>query len=189
MSESENSLRKWYAVYTRARMEHKVFKTLEKRKIIYFYPYYNASVPWWSSGRNEQEPLFPSRIFIYINENEYSTVNQSHGLLHFVYWRCKPAVIPEAEIEGIKKFLNDYSVTRLEKTMVDTTAYPADGEWIAHRDALPGSKQGIFKLALPFIGYSLEGVPKNDGQININNTSIRIKNLQKDQWRPAFIYT
>ena len=58
-----------------------------------------------------EEPLFKSYVFVHINEEEEKKVRQINGVLNFVYWLGKPAVIKQKEIDRIKRFLGEYNVT------------------------------------------------------------------------------
>jgi len=55
-----------------------------------------------------EEPLFKSYVFVRVTENEQSKVRMTRGVMNFVYWQGKPAVVKEKEIEVIRKFLNEY---------------------------------------------------------------------------------
>ncbi len=47
--------------------------------------------------------MFPGYVFVYVEENERSLILQDSGVLNFVFWLGKPAVIRDNEIEAIKK--------------------------------------------------------------------------------------
>ncbi|GAC1448852.1 MAG: hypothetical protein NVSMB7_10670 [Chitinophagaceae bacterium] len=55
-----------------------------------------------------EEPLFKSYVFVRVNKEEEEKVRWVNGVLNFVYWLGKPAVIKQTEIDRIKRFLNDY---------------------------------------------------------------------------------
>ncbi len=55
-----------------------------------------------------EEPLFKSYVFARVNEEEQIKIRMTAGVMNFVYWQGKPAVIPAREIETIRKFLNEY---------------------------------------------------------------------------------
>ena len=55
-----------------------------------------------------EEPLFKSYIFVRIAEEEQTTARMVSGVVNFVYWLGKPAIIKDKEIEIIRKFLNEY---------------------------------------------------------------------------------
>lgn len=56
-----------------------------------------------------EEPLFKSYVFVQISEAEQLQVRTVNGVLNFVYWNGRPAVVKEEEINTIRKFLNEYA--------------------------------------------------------------------------------
>ena len=55
-----------------------------------------------------EEPLFKSYVFVKVNEEERTAVRMTPGVINFVYWEGKPAVIKEKEITNIRRFLDEY---------------------------------------------------------------------------------
>jgi transcription antitermination factor NusG len=55
-----------------------------------------------------EEPLFKSYVFVRVNEDEQTQVRMVPGVINFVYWEGRPAVVKDREIEAIRKFLNEY---------------------------------------------------------------------------------
>jgi transcription antitermination factor NusG len=55
-----------------------------------------------------EEPLFKSYVFVHVSEEERSEVRMTPGVLNFVYWLGKPAVVKDHEIDNIRRFLNEY---------------------------------------------------------------------------------
>jgi transcription antitermination factor NusG len=50
-------------------------------------------------------PLFSSYVFVFINLKEEQVVRQTHGVLNFIYYMGRPAIIRSNEIEMIKQIL------------------------------------------------------------------------------------
>lgn len=61
-----------------------------------------------------EEPLFKSYVFVLVNPGEQPAVRETGGVLNFVYWLGKPAVIKQYEIDRIKRFLNEYENVTVE---------------------------------------------------------------------------
>jgi len=55
-----------------------------------------------------EEPLFKSYVFVRIEEEMQSRVRMINGILNFVYWNGKPAVVRDREIDTIRKFMNEF---------------------------------------------------------------------------------
>jgi len=99
----------WYAIYTKPRWEKKVASTLSEKGIENYCPL-NKVVKQWSDRRKVVlEPVFKSYVFVKIEEDKKWDLKKINGILNFVYWLGKPAVIKEEEIITIRKFLNEFS--------------------------------------------------------------------------------
>ncbi len=100
--------KRWLAVYTRPRWEKKVARLLEERGIECYCPLNKIKRKWSDRIKVVEEPLFKSYVFVKIAEEHRLPVRTTAGVINFVYWDGKPAVIKEKEIETIKRFLNEY---------------------------------------------------------------------------------
>lgn len=103
-----DSKKKWYALYTKPRWEKKVSKALEQKGIEAYCPLNRVKRKWSDRMKIVEEPLFKSYVFVRVEENERTEVRYVDGVLNFVYWNGKPAIVRDDEIIEIKKFLNDY---------------------------------------------------------------------------------
>jgi transcription antitermination factor NusG len=63
---------------------------------------------WSDRVKKVEEPLFKSYVFVCITEAEKTSIRFIEGVVNFIYWLGKPAVIKKEEIEIIRKFLNEY---------------------------------------------------------------------------------
>ena len=111
--------KQWYALYTRPRWEKKVADLLEKKKVEVYCPLNKVEKQWADRKKIVAEPLFTSYVFVHVTEQEHLSIRQTDGVLSFVYWLNKPAVIRNEEIDTIKKFLNEYDHVTVEKTQVN----------------------------------------------------------------------
>ena len=111
---SENKLN-WYAVYTKPRWEKKVAKLLDEKGIENYCPL-NKVIKQWSDRRKVVlEPIFKSYVFVKIADINKWDLKKVNGILNFVYWLGKPAVIKDEEINTIRKFLNEFSDVQVEE--------------------------------------------------------------------------
>jgi len=98
----------WYAVYTKPRWEKKVYNLLTQRGFEAYCPLNRVRKKWSDRVKWVEEPLFKSYVFVRIAENDQSNIRLTNGVVNFVYWLGKPAVIKEREIATIRRFLNEY---------------------------------------------------------------------------------
>jgi transcription antitermination factor NusG len=104
----------WYAVYTKPRWEKKVNELLLKAGVEAYCPLNKVRKKWSDRIKWVEEPLFKSYVFVKIAEEEQTAVRMVNGIVNFVYWLGRPAIIPEKEIRIIRKFLNEYTEVRAE---------------------------------------------------------------------------
>lgn len=129
----------WYALYTKPRKEQKVAQQLEELGFVVYLPL-KVEVKQWSDRKKKViSPLFSSYVFIQIEESKRSDVFVIDGVLNFVFWLGKPAVIRNNEIElmrhEIEKPNREVFVERL-----------TPGEQIK-------LKEGVFKGQEAFVEY------------------------------------
>jgi transcription antitermination factor NusG len=104
----------WYAVYTKPRWEKKVNELLLKAGVEAYCPLNKVRKKWSDRIKWVEEPLFKSYVFVKIAEEEQTAVRMVNGIVNFVYWLGRPAIIQDKEIEIIRKFLNEYTEVRAE---------------------------------------------------------------------------
>ena len=107
MDEVKKDDRKWYALYTKPRWEKKINTTLERKGIEVWCPLQKIQKQWSDRKKIVEEPLFKSYIFVRILENEKTAVLMTDGILNFVYYVGKPAIIRDKEVNIIKKYLSE----------------------------------------------------------------------------------
>jgi transcription antitermination factor NusG len=100
--------KKWYALYTKPRWEKKVQKGLDSKGIEAYCPLNKVKRKWTDRIKTIEEPLFKSYVFVKVAESKRTEVRFVDGVLNFVYWNGKPAVVRDEEIVEIKKFLSEY---------------------------------------------------------------------------------
>jgi len=104
-----DKISKWYVVYTKPRWEKKVHRLLVEKKIESYCPLNKIRRKWSDRIKTVEEPLFKSYVFVRIPEDAQTKVRMINGVVNFVYWLGKPAVVKNSEIEVIRKFLNEYN--------------------------------------------------------------------------------
>jgi len=101
-----NSEKKWYALYTKPRWEKKADSILLRKGIESWCPVQKAERQWSDRKKIIDDPLFKSYVFVHISmEEERLPVLQTDGILNFVHYLSKPAIIRDAEIALIKSYL------------------------------------------------------------------------------------
>ena len=104
----------WYAVYTKPRWEKKVAAMLLEKGIENYCPINKVIRQWSDRKKMVMEPVFKGYVFVKLEENKKWQVKDVNGILNFVYWLRKPAVIRDEEIDTIRKFLNEFEDVQVE---------------------------------------------------------------------------
>ncbi len=95
----------WFAVYTKPRWEKKVDQVLIRKGIESWCPVQKVERQWSDRKKIIEDPLFKSYVFVHITEEERLSVLQTEGILNFVHYLSKPAIIRDEEIHLIKSYL------------------------------------------------------------------------------------
>ncbi len=98
----------WYAVYTKPRWEKKVAKLLDEKGIENYCPLNKVVKQWSDRKKVVMEPIFKSYVFVRVEDKEKWNLKNISGILNFVYWLGKPAVVRDEDIDTIRKFLNEF---------------------------------------------------------------------------------
>lgn len=150
----------WYAVYTKPRWEKKVYKLLSDKGIEAYCPLNRVRRKWSDRVKWIEEPLFKSYVFVRVPDEARTDVRMIEGVVNFVYWLGRPAVVKDKEIETIRKFLNTYD--EVEAVPLELQA---DMRVTIRQGALMDKEARIIKtlnnkvqVVIESIGYSLVAV-------------------------------
>ena len=99
--------KKWFALYTKPRWEKKINTALLKKGIESWCPLQIIEKQWSDRKKIIEEPLFRSYVFVKISAEEKNNVLNTDGVLNFVYYLSKPAVIKDEEVNNIRMYLAD----------------------------------------------------------------------------------
>ncbi|WP_298299323.1 UpxY family transcription antiterminator [Hydrotalea sp.] len=97
--------KKWYAVYTKPRWEKKTDQILIQKGIESWCPMQKVERKWTDRKKIIDIPIFRSYVFVRINEIGRVPVLETDGVINFVHYLGKPAVIRDEEIDLIKQYL------------------------------------------------------------------------------------
>jgi transcription antitermination factor NusG len=147
----------WYAIYTKPRWEKKVHSLLTEKKIESYCPLNKVRKKWSDRIKTVEEPLFRSYVFIRVNDEEQTKVRLTSGVVNFVYWQGKPAIIPAKEIDTIRKFLNEYENVMIEPIQLkeDGKVTIRQGLFMDHEAKILKIEGNRVKVEIQSIGYNL----------------------------------
>ena len=101
----------WYALYTESRQEKKVAARLAQLGIEVYCPLIIQERQWSDRKKKVEVPLLPSYVFVKLESHNRELVFQVSGVVRYLYWLGQPAIIKDAEIEMLQKWLQDKIVS------------------------------------------------------------------------------
>jgi len=109
----------WYVIYTKPKWEKKVAEKLLEIGIESYCPVITQIKQWSDRKKKVEVPLFNSYVFVKLLESERNSVFQISGVVRYLFWLGKPAIVRDEEISIIKKSLaspnlSDVSVTSIQ---------------------------------------------------------------------------
>jgi transcription antitermination factor NusG len=97
----------WYALYTTARHEKVVARQLQERRVETFLPLYRRWHRWKDRRKQVELALFPSYVFVRIEEDNKLRVLKVPGAVSVVSFNGKMAVLPERDIDALRNALEN----------------------------------------------------------------------------------
>lgn len=148
---------KWLAVYTKPRWEKKVNQLLTEKGVESYCPLNKVRRKWSDRVKVVEEPLFKSYVFVKVNDDDKTNVRMTNGVINFVYWQGKPAVIREKEINVIKRFLNEYENVEVRpmELKVNQRVIITTGPLMDHEGRVIDLGHKMVKVAIDSLGYIL----------------------------------
>lgn len=97
----------WYVIYTKPRWEKRVAEELFKFGIEAYCPTVTEVRQWSDRKKKVESPLFKSYVFVKMAGKSRDKVFECPGVVRYLFWLGKPAVVKDAEIDTIKKWLDN----------------------------------------------------------------------------------
>jgi transcription antitermination factor NusG len=96
----------WHIIVTLPEREQKVAQLLARKKIKAFCPLnlLQSDDDDETQTIQKQEPLFHAFVFVQIDEKNQKLVKSINGVVDFVYWLDKPAIVREDEINFLQTY-------------------------------------------------------------------------------------
>ena len=150
-------LRKWLAVYTRPRWEKKVNQLLQEKGVESYCPLNKVRRKWSDRVKIVEEPLFKSYVFVKVSEEDRTAVRMTPGVINFVYWDGKPALVKEKEITAIKRFLNEFENVEVRPMNIELNQRVkiTTGPLMDQEGKVVGLQHKMVKVAIDSLGYLL----------------------------------
>jgi transcription antitermination factor NusG len=157
MTEAKTQQTKWLAIYTRPKFEKKITQQLARIDVEHYCPFTKVIRQWSDRKKIIEVPLFTSYVFVKITDHEQHKIREVDGVVNFVYWLGKPAVIKDAEIAIIQMFLRDYVNVKVEKKLikVNDRVRITSGPLLFQEGIVTNVMNKTIKVDLPSLGYEM----------------------------------
>lgn len=97
----------WYVIQTRPMFEKKVTRLIENKNVEVFLPLLETIKDWSDRKKKIYTPLFSGYVFVHTTPQErVEAIKEVSGVLRYVSYQNRPAIISPSEIESIKISLN-----------------------------------------------------------------------------------
>ncbi len=142
----------WFALYTRSRGEKSVAAFLESQGIEVYLPLQRKLQQWSDRKKWVEVPFINGYVFVRASEKEYYQVLNSPGIVRYVTFEGKAAVIPDWQIDAMKKIVSnnipvtfsEHRFTKGEKVHIETGALMGyHGEVVQDAD---GKKKVLIRI-------------------------------------------
>ena len=100
----------WYVLYTKPKWEKKIAARLNEIGVVTYCPLITKVSQWSDRKKVINVPLFNSYIFVQIEEKNRNQVFEVPGVIRYLFWLGKPAIVKNFEIESIKNWLSHSDV-------------------------------------------------------------------------------
>lgn len=109
---------KWFVLYTKPQFEIKVTEALEKIGVKAYCPVYTQLKQYSDRKKKVIKPLLQSYVLVRIQDKDRDQVFAVPGVVRYVFWLGKPAIVREEEIKLMENNLagiyESISVTSLK---------------------------------------------------------------------------
>ena len=148
-------LKKWLVVYTKPKWEKKVDSNFAQKGIESWCPTQKKERQWSDRKKVIEEPLFKSYVFVRATKEEHANVLSTMGVVRFLYFEKKPAIIRDKEIQTIKKYLGE-SYQSIQ--VVDMTNIPPQTRVAINNGLFMGQKGEVIKSGKKNVFVRLESI-------------------------------
>ncbi|MDC0909702.1 UpxY family transcription antiterminator [Flavobacteriaceae bacterium] len=100
----------WNVIYTKSRSEKKVEERLKNIGIEAYCPL-RTEVKFWSDRKKSiLVPVLPSMVLVKIEKNKRNQVFEVPGVVRYMFWLKKHAVVRDDEVDSLKLLLKSNNI-------------------------------------------------------------------------------
>lgn len=95
----------WRVLYVHSRHEKKVFSSLNEMGIEVYVPLVRTLKQWSDRKKWVDEPLIKGYVFVHVSEKERGMVFVVEGIVNYLRFQGKDAIVRDEEIHALKKLI------------------------------------------------------------------------------------
>jgi len=100
----------WHVIYTKPRAEKKVEKRLNNFGIEAYCPVKHEVKQWSDRKKKILVPVLPSMVLVNIDEKERNNVFNIPGVVRYMFWLKKHAIVKNDEVDLLKNLLTQNNI-------------------------------------------------------------------------------
>tara|TARA_R110001583_G_scaffold164022_1_gene316541 strand:- start:791 stop:1264 length:474 start_codon:yes stop_codon:yes gene_type:complete len=147
----------WYVLYVKPKSEKKVAEMLRKIGVEVYCPLIKEIRQWSDRKKTVENPLFKSYVFVHLKDRERQMVFGVPGVVRYLFWLGKPAIVKDEEIQAIEQWLNDDAIEdiTLSKLNPGDELYLKNGILKDHKAIIQEVGKKRIRLIIPGLGMVL----------------------------------
>lgn len=149
---------KWHVIYTKSRFEKAVAEKLALNGVDVYCPLLKTKKKWSDRWKWVEEPLFRSYCFVRLEDDERDKVFLVNGVVRFLYYCGKPAVVRDEEVDLLKSWLDQFSHESIESSVFNASdkVLLKSGPLMDQKAEVLNSKGNYIILRLETLGVQIK---------------------------------
>ena len=148
--------KKWFVVYTKPQQELKVAEQLSAMGITNYCPTITLLKQYSDRKKKVTKPLLSSYVMVELEEKERNKVFSCSGIVRYLFFLGKPAVVPAFEINLMQDHLNGvYNDIKVTTLSVGDSHTISQGPFSGVLGKVVQSDNTKVKLELAYLGMSI----------------------------------
>ena len=148
--------KKWFVVYTRPQQELKVAEQLTALGITNYCPTITLLKKYSDRKKKVIKPLLSSYVMVHLHENQREKVFSCMGIVRYLFFHGKPAVVPAFEIDLMQDHLNGvYNDIKVTTINVGESHTITEGPFLGLSGKVVETDKTKVKLELASLGMSI----------------------------------
>ena len=147
----------WYVIKVRSRWELKVYQALLARGMEVYCPSYTEVRQWSDRRKKVRRPYFNGYVFVRLQEKDRNRVFRTQGVLQYLFWQGKVALVQESEMKIMKAYLDGGAMqdVKMERLSMGDKVRFGSGAFKGCSAYVEEIGKYEVRLVLPVLGYRI----------------------------------